>query len=191
MKGDGRAYAETADQYGFGRYSIVLHAPSAIATKVQAFREAIGIGHMTTEPHVSIVSHLFTLSDRDELLSRLRRVAAEQSAVRIGFMRPLLHFAADAAVAGVIASPQLAAMRAAIISRLSGVLCSSRSLDVPWRAHLTIYQGGDPKVRKRAEHLASTLDLTSGFDALSLDLVGRLGTPPGGTRVIIERIPLT
>lgn len=179
-----------ADQYGFGRYSIVLHAPVAIAMEVQRFRAMIGMAHMTTEPHVSIVSGIVALTDRDELLNRLRKIATEQPAIRITFTEPLLELAGRGSVGGVVPSSELVAMRAEISRRLPGIVSTSQPLDHSWRPHLTIYQSDDSKVRVNAERLASTLNLEAGFDAASLDLVGRLGSPPGGTQEIIATIPL-
>lgn len=177
VTGENNVYAQSADRYGFGRYSIVVHAPAPIAAKVQRFRAAIGMAHMTTEPHVSIVSHLSGLTDRDELIARLHRAAAELSAVRVMFAAPLLRFGADGAAAGIVASSQLVAMRAAIVRQLPGVVSLSRPQRGFWWAHLTIYQSDDPAIRATAERLAPTLDLGPGFNAASLDLGGASWKP--------------
>ncbi|MEO1020868.1 MAG: 2'-5' RNA ligase family protein [Pseudomonadota bacterium] len=191
MKASRQVYANAADQYGFGRYSIVLHAPAATANEVQRFRVAIGIAHMTTEPHVSIVSHLFALQDREKLLIRLRDLAAELAAIRVTFAEPLLHLTEGGAVARIVASAELIAMRDATLWQLPGVVSMSQSPDASWQPHLTVYQSNSPEVRAKAERLSRTLNLGSGFEATSLDLVGRLGTPPDGIREIIATIPLS
>ena len=141
---------------------------------------------MTTQPHVSIVSHLFDLTDRDELLACLRKVATTLPPLRIAFAE--LYLATAGGATRVIASPELETLRSSIAEQLPGVVASSS--DLPWRPHLTVYQSEDPDIRRNAERLARSLDLGSGFRADSLDLVGRLGEPPGGTRTIIATVQL-
>ena len=58
------------DAFGYGRYSICIHAPSEIAAAVQTFRERIGMADFTTEPHISVIpgpgnlNHVVAISRR-------------------------------------------------------------------------------------------------------------------------------
>lgn len=189
MASDDQVYAEAADQLGFGRYSMVLHAPAELADKVQRFRAAIGMAHVVTPPHVSVVSHLSGLVDRDELLARLGDVAGSTHAMPLTFAAPLLRFDDTSATAAIVATPELTALRSVVLGQLAGLFAQVPAPGSRWYAHLTIYQGGDAATRARAEQLASTLDLSAGFKPGSLDLVGRLGVPPGGRRSIIAALP--
>jgi hypothetical protein len=182
-------YDNGPDKYGFGRYSIVVHAPAGIADAVQRFRAALGMGHVATAPHVSILSHLYELTDLRQLTSRLRRLVGEQPPVRVTFLNPGLRCGDTDAVLAVAPTSELAVLRAGVWGALSGIVQSSPIGD-NWSPHLTLYQGGNTQTARRAEALAGTLDVGTGFDALAVDVVGRIGAPPGGVRTIIASIPL-
>jgi hypothetical protein len=187
---EGSLYIQSADRYGFGRYSIVIHAPATIADAVGQFRAAIGMAHVITEPHVSLLSHLHGLADLEELVGRLRQMAAGERPVQVEFAEPELSINGDSATLGIRASADLLALRGAAGCLLQGVMRSSSSPDAPWRPHLTLYQGGDDETAAKAKRLGRSLDLGRGFTASSVDLVGRLGTPPGGVRRVIESAAL-
>ncbi len=189
--GDQQIYAAAADRHGFGRYSVVLHAPADLAAALQRFRHEIGMAHVGTEPHVSLVSGLHDLVDLDALIRALRLAAARHAPASVTFETPALHINPDGAAAfRVVVTPELAALRGAVVEAAQGLVRGAPPPGAGWWAHLTLYQGADPAQTERARRLGPALDLGPGFTAASVDLVGRLGSPPGGTRAIIDAAPL-
>jgi hypothetical protein len=181
-------YTAAADRYGFGRYSVVLHAPAELASAVQRFRIAVGLGQVTTEPHVSLLAGLQGPKDLDALVARLGILAAGETPMAVGFAEPRLTTGCDWAALAVRPTPRLLALRAAVAPAVADLVASGLEADADWRPHLTLYQGGDDRANAAAEDLAPGFPFGPGFDAHSLDLVGRLGTPPGGTRTIIASL---
>ena len=106
------------DAFGYGRYSICIHAPSEIAAAVQAFRERIGMADFTTEPHISVVPGPGNLKDLDALKALVERVAAANAPPTARFKTPAFTSYEDGGSFAVEVTPDLVAVRDALIAAL-------------------------------------------------------------------------
>ena len=184
-------FHDSADQFGYARYSVVVHAPAVLAGKVQRFRDAIGMADFKTEPHVSISSTLFNLKDLDALKNAIRRVAAAQVPLRFHFADPPFTSHGDAGFFEIKSTPGLLMLHQSVIEALIGVIESNTPSDRPYWPHMTLYQRATEQEAAHAADSGPALDLGDGFDALTLDLVGRVGPPREGTRNIIDTFPFS
>ena len=78
-------YGNQTDDWGYTRYSLAVHAPPVLAQEVMAFRAAIGLADLTSEPHVSISASLYQPTDLDDLKTRLARAARTSRPFEVPF----------------------------------------------------------------------------------------------------------
>jgi len=125
----------------------------------------------------------------DGLKAVLGDVAAALAPLRILFADPSFTTHADAGFFEIESTPDLLTLRQRVVEVLIGVIESNASPDRSYWPHMTLYQRATEQEIARAVAIGPTLDLSDGFDALTLDLVGRVGPPREGTRHIIDTFP--
>lgn len=158
---------------------------------VMAFRAAIGMSDLTTEPHVSLCASLFGPQDLDGLRAAIAQVAAATRPFDVTYDTGAPVTGDTAGMILVTPSEPLLSLRQALVEATHGLIRSAADPARPFRPHVTLYQDANPVEAEMARHLAADFDFGQGFPAVSLDLVGRVGPPREGTRRILDAFALS
>ena len=189
-------YGWQTDAFGFARYSLAVHAPDEFAARVMAFREAIGMADLTSEPHVSTCPSMFQPRDLDAMKAKVADAAAACSSFRLMLDEdPVKCYdhGGDRGGGGVLAvasTEPLLSLRKAMLDAVTGEIQITGGTDRPYRPHVTLLQDADAVETARARKTAPTFYFGDGFDVTSIQLVGRVGPPRGGTRTIVTSFAL-
>lgn len=185
MAEDWDIYGSQTDRWGFTRYSLAVHTPADLTDGVMAFRRAIGLADLTSQPHVSISASLYQPTDLDEVRRKVALAAGSSDRFRIQFeSEPVAHKEATGWLVVVPTEPLLA-LREAIRNAVGELIRGGGNVNRPYRPHVTLYQSASAGEAARARQVAETFNFGEGFEASSVELVGRVGPPRGGTREII------
>lgn len=190
MPEDWDIYGSQTDPWGFTRYSLVVHTPADLTDDVMAFRKAIGLADLTSQPHVSISASLYQPTDLDEVKEEVALAAASNDRFRIQFeSEPVAH---KEATGWLVVTPteQLLTLRETIQNAVGTLIQGGGDANRPYRPHVTLYQSAGADEAARAREVAETFNFGNGFEAASVELVGRVGPPRGGTREIIASYAL-
>lgn len=183
-------YSEKTDRWGYTRYSLVVHAPQELADKVMSFRDEIGMKDLTSEPHVSVTASLYLPIDLDHIEERVQETAALLRPFRLLFAdSPVYHREYSGSLA-VSPTAALLGLRTSIQQAIHGLIQQAEATSGEYRLHLTLYQGADEVVAAMARETCTYFDFGDGFDVASVELVGRVGPPRGGTRKVIKSFEL-
>ncbi len=183
----------TAESVEFDRYSVVLHASAEVARKVFSYREAIGMPDLTSEPHVALVGLRATI-DVGAVKRVLRTIASRHSPIQVvcepqPFRQSEQSPANSWGGLAVLPSTELTQLQRDLESELESRLGTPmRVRDI--RPHLTLHQSAAEDEAARGVELGQRLNIGTGFEATSIDLVGLAGPPRGGIRRIMGRFPL-
>lgn len=178
-------FGNQTDAWGYSRYSLAVHAPPDLHSRIMDFRAAIGLADLTSEPHVSISATMHQPVDMPTLQSHLRNMAQVAYPFRLLFSGAPEQRDGGLGWLPVQTTTELLQLRDQVMATTQGqieaVVVPGRS----YRPHVTLYQGASKDEATRANKILPTYDFGDGFDVASMELVGRVGPPRGGTREII------
>lgn len=183
---------EQTDQWGYTRYSLALHTPPDLHQTIMDFRAAIGLADLTSEPHISVSSTLYLPTDLDSLRISLRDAARQVSGFFAPYKGPPVDVGGGLGWIPVLVAPELEALRTSMLAVTDGQVQSvPPKSDRGYRPHITLYQDASEDEADRGRTAFEQFDFGSGFDISSIELVGRVGPPRGGSRQIIESYPFS
>ncbi len=183
----------TNDRFGYSAYTLVALADPAQISAVDAVRNAIGLKRATIQAHVTIRGTFFAIPSLDDLIGTIRPVASEQAYATVEFSPPGWKFyrresGRHGAIMPCETTPQLLALNKAFDSVIRPI--STNAYSDEYRAHLTLCQDCTDDQIAEAERLAEDLDIGSGFEVKSVQLMARVGPAFGGEWKLIESFPL-
>lgn len=178
-------YGNQTDPWGFTRYSLAVHASTSISDKVMGFRNAIGLADLSSEPHVSISAALFQPIDLEDVKRKVAQAASSAVRFRMQFESQALKHGTNCGGLAIVPTGALLALRDTMQDAVLGMIQSGGDPNRTYQPHMTLYQGADADETARARQVAGDFDFGDGFDVTSIELVGRVGPPRGGTRGII------
>lgn len=184
MAAEDGLYGDAPDKYGYTRYSVVLHAPAELAGAIQRFRDRIGMGDLKTEAHVSISDTLYGLEDMAALKKALEALAASLPPLTVAFAEAPYVTRPQGGFFEVAPTAALLQLRRRVVETLDGLI-QARTRPQYW-PHMTLFQEATPQEIACAAG-GPGFGPGQGFEAKTLDLVGRTGSPRQGTRQILER----
>lgn len=182
-------YGTTPDKYGYSRYSIAVHTPQELTDKVMNFRAEIGQADLTSEPHISISATLSELSDMDALKTCLQNLAQQQISFNAVFEQPAFRGYDQGGSLAVALTDDLVNLHQTVKNSTTEIIKANTKPNAQYRPHVTLYQTATPEESQKAIQLGTHYDFGDGFEISSIELVGRLGPPRGGSRTIIESFP--
>lgn len=183
-------FGSQTDPWGFTRYSLVVHTPTDLTDDVMAFRRAIGLADLTSRPHVSVCASLHQPADLEEVKEKVALAATSSDRFRIQFeSEPVAHKEATGWLVVAPTEPLLT-LRENIQNAVGELIQGGGDVNRPYRPHVTLYQSASAEEAARAREVAETFKFDDGFEAVSVELVGRVGPPRGGTREIIASFAL-
>ncbi len=177
------------DQFGYSVYTVVALAKPEQISKVSAARKAIGLTRATIDAHVTIRGTFHTIENLDSLGKQLSETADKQSAARVVFDPEGWTFIprADGLHLSIMrceTTPDLLALNKAFDAVVRPQ--STNAYPDDYRAHLTLCQDCTDEQLGQARTIAAKLDIGTGFDVRSVQLMGRVGPAFGGVWELIE-----
>jgi 2'-5' RNA ligase len=180
------------DRFGYSVYSLVAHASAEQVRMVAEVREAVGQERAVIPAHVTVRGTFHGIESLDELRSALRETAEGSEPTRVAFDPGgwTLHRNGDRHGCHLpcVTTPALLSLH-----RTFDAVIAPRSRDAygdSYRAHLTLCQDCTHEQARRAAVLAADMDIGTGFDVVSVELMGRIGPAFGGRWTLIESLPL-
>jgi 2'-5' RNA ligase len=180
------------DRFGYSVYALVAHASPEQVRMVAEVRQAVGQERAVIPAHVTVRGTFYGIASLEEMRALLRETATglEPAQVTFGAGGWTIHAAGDrhGCVMPCVTTPALIALHQAF-----DAVIRPRSLDAygdGYRAHLTLCQDCTREQIQRAEAMVAGMDIGTGFDFDSVELMGRVGPAFGGEWVLIESIPL-
>ena len=189
MADDWDLFGWQTDAWGVTRYSLVVHAPTALTDRIMAFRREIGLGDLTSEPHVSLLASMHQPADLEVLKDVVRMAALALGPVRFGFPPGEVTHRETGGSLPVQTTPDLLTFRQKLVEAVEGHIQLTNP-DKPFSPHVTLYQMAGATEAEAARRIAPAHDFGDGFEAHRIDLVGRVGPPRGGTRKVIAEFDL-
>jgi 2'-5' RNA ligase len=181
------------DRFGYSVYTVVAHASPEQARIVSEVRETVGQARAVIPAHVTVRGTFHGIESLGEMRGLLRETAAGLPPGQVEFDPAgwQLH-AVDGDRHGCampcVTTPALRSLH----ERFDAVV-RPRSQDAygnTYRAHMTLCQDCTREQALQALALLAGLDIGTGFDFGSVELMGRVGPAFGGEWTLIESFPL-
>lgn|GEM_PF-6282031 len=189
MAEDWDLFGWQTDAWGVTRYSLVIHAPADLTDRILAFRREIGLGDLTSEPHVSLIASMHQPMDLEVLKAAIRQTALALGPLRLDFPPGEVTHRETGGSLPIVRTPDLLTFRQALVEAVKGHIQLTNP-EKPFSPHVTLYQMAGATEAEAARRIAPDHDFGDGFNAHRIDLVGRVGPPRGGTREVIAEFDL-
>jgi 2'-5' RNA ligase len=181
------------DQYGYSVYTLVAHADQHQVDQIAAIRDAINQTRAMIPAHVTVRGTFHSVENLDELSELLRTTAIAQSMARVEFGSADWNYLANKS--GRTTARMFCSTTPALISLHDAFdsVIRPRTINAypdEYRAHLTLCQDCSEEQIEHARTLVADMDIGTGFDIKSVQLMGRIGPAFGGEWVQIESFAL-
>jgi 2'-5' RNA ligase len=181
------------DRFGYSVYSLVAHASAEQVRMVAEVREAVGQERAVIPAHVTVRGTFHGIESLDELRSALRETAEGLEPTRVTFDPGGWELHTNQGDRHGCHLPCVTTPALLSLHRTFDAVIAPRSRDAygdSYRAHLTLCQDCTREQVQRAAALAADMDIGTGFDVASVELMGRVGPAFGGRWTLIESLPL-
>lgn len=178
------------DQFGYSCYALVVPASGAVAAQVEQLRNTIGVTVASIPAHITVKGTFFNIESLDKVRDLARQITARHAPFYISFQDAQVQWWKEVAALTVLVTPQLQALHDALVANIAPLGLPAYQ-DDPYIAHMTLVYNPAPEKSALAKELIAALDLGGGFQAESVDLLGRVGLRVGGAWTLIERFSFT
>jgi 2'-5' RNA ligase len=181
------------DRFGYSVYALVAHASPEQVRMVSEVREAVGQTRAVIPAHVTVRGTFYGIASLDEMRRLLRETAHDLEPTRVTFgLDGWTIHPGDGDRHGCVmpceTTPALLALH-----RTFDAVIRPRSRDAygdGYHAHLTLCQDCTREQAQQAVALIAGMDIGTGFDVDSVELMGRVGPAFGGRWTLIESLRL-
>lgn len=178
------------DQFGYSCYALVIPASEAITAQVEQLRNTVGVTVASIPAHITTKGTFFHIESLDKVRELARQIIAHHPPFYISFQDAQVQWWKEVAALTIPVTPQLQALHDALVANIAPLGLPAYQ-DDPYIIHMTLVYNPAPEKQALVKELIAALDFGRGFQAESVDLLGRVGPRVGGAWKLIERFPFT
>ncbi|NQW17176.1 MAG: 2'-5' RNA ligase family protein [Chloroflexi bacterium] len=185
-----RADTEPNDRYGNSCYVLAIPASKRLVDAQQEIWRRFPSDRSAISAHITVKGTFVRISDLDEVRQIARTVTSEVQQFWISFDQAEIEWRSKSGVLKAPSFPAIQHLHDTLVKLISPI-SQLRYPDDPYKVHMSLTSEYEPGSLHDIKAAFEDFDYGPGFQAESVDLIGRVGLAIGGEWRLIERFPLS